>query len=219
MKTLRWHIDEERGTLGFDVGRVFTGNTYAVDLSGASEGACYTFSVLGEDAREMLAQSETDGDGNTVLALTSCLLRNAFRGRWHEQRTFHVVASDGASTVAEGDLVVEYMPAVADAETGRVVSMKGPPGVGVAGIEPDGTDADGNAKYLFVLTDGTRLPFSAPRGPAGADASANYAKDESTGLYHRLVVHKNAYGEKMVDLDQDGVQEIPSGDGEGEGDE
>jgi hypothetical protein len=208
---LRWTIDEARGVLRFGHGPVpRTGNTYSVEVSGGRAGAEYVFSVVSDDAREILAQS-THGDGGTEIAFTSDTLRQAFRGRWHEQRTFHCVASDGRNVVAEGDLTVECIPVWTDAETGRVVSMRGPQGVGIEANEPVGFDGEGNALYQLVLTNGQRLSWTAPRGQIGESANGNYAYDPATGKYRRIVVYTNAIGEKLVDLDREELDQPPSG--------
>ena len=208
---LNWTIDEARGVLRFGHGPVpRTGNAYSVEVSGGRAGAEYVFSVVSDDAREILAQS-THGDGGTEIAFTSDTLRQAFRGRWHEQRTFHCVASDGRNVVAEGDLTVECIPVWTDAETGRVVSMRGPQGVGIEANEPVGFDGEGNALYQLVLTNGQRLSWTAPRGQIGESANGNYAYDPATGKYRRIVVYTNAIGEKLVDLDREELDEPPSG--------
>ena len=208
---LQWTIDEARGVLRFGHGPVpRTGNTYSVEVSGGRAGVEYVFSVVSDDAREILAQS-TRGDGRTEIAFTSDTLRQAFRGRWHEQRTFHCVVSDGRNVVAEGDLTVECIPVWTDAETGRVVSMRGPQGVGIEANEPVGFDGEGNALYQLVLTNGQRLSWTAPRGQIGESANGNYAYDPATGKYRRIVVYTNAIGEKLVDLDREELDAPPSG--------
>ncbi len=192
--TLTWTIDEARGTIRFARPVPRTGNTYALAVEGGREGASYAFSVVDDDARELLARSEEAEGGALSIAFTSEALRAAFRGRWHELRTFHVVACDGANVVAEGDLAVECVPVWGDG-TGRVFSLRGPRGVGIAGIEPAGLDEAGNALYRLYLTDGSALAFAAPRGPAGETGGAH--APDAAGAPHALVALANAAGELL----------------------
>jgi len=209
--TLTWKIDKQRGTIGFGRLLPVTGNVYAIDVQGGEDGETYTFYMMDDSGEVCLAGSQRVGNAY-IIAFNSQALRDRFDKDWHEVRTFHVVCSDGANTVGEGDLSVTWNPVWTDPETGGAYSMKGPQGVSVTSLEYVSSDSGGNITYCFVLSNGERLNFVSPRGPQGTPGKVTAVHDSTTNLWHQLVVRTNRFGEKVLEVSQEGEEEGASAD-------
>lgn len=215
-QTLKWKLDLSRGSVSFGQLRPFTGTSYRLEIDGGESGSAYVAYLLSCDGRRVLAKSSFDGESSSI-AFDSADLRKEFARVPHEPRAFHVFVRSGTwdggrvveeSTVAEGDLTVVWNPLWTESGTGQAFTTVGPPGppgergsdgVGIARIEPRGSDAAGNALYALVLTDGRESVIVVPRGEQGRFA-IEYVEDAERGL-HRVLAVVNQDGEWTMSVD------------------
>lgn len=218
-QTLNWSLNLDRGTIGFGKLLPFSGNEYAVSVTGGASGDAYVFYLMSDDGLACLAKSAYDGSSYTI-AFNTQALRDEFLREPHEARPFHLFVRNGSfsggvitedATVAEGDLCVLWNPLWTDMASGAAYTMKGDRGERGERGETGAPGVDGLSAYDVAVEngfDGTVQEWlETLRGPAGL---TTMVKGDDDDLWYRIVAAQNAYGNRIIAVKQVGEAYEPN---------